>query len=55
MAFNREFLAEIVVDWNWVDDAGKSLSLPADPEQLVMPEFEFIARAAGLYDGAKKA
>lgn len=55
LQFNREFLAEVVADWNWVDDQGTPLPLPADPEQLVMPEFEFIVRAAGLYDAAKKA
>ena len=56
LAFNQEFLAEVVVDWNWVDDQGAPLSIPANVEQLVIPEFEFIARAAGLVEGgAKKA
>lgn len=55
LAFNQEFLAEVVVDWNWVDDAGAPLALPAQVDQLVIPEFEFIARAAGLEGNAKKA
>jgi hypothetical protein len=55
LAFNQEFLAEVVVDWNWVDDAGAPLPIPAQVDQLVIPEFEFIARAAGLDGQGKKA
>ncbi len=58
LAFNEEFLAAVVVDWNWVDDDGKQLPLPADDpkvlNRLVIPEFEFIARSAGLDAQAKK-
>jgi hypothetical protein len=58
LAFNETFLASVVVDWNWVNDAGEALPLPsADPgvvNQLVIPEFQFIANAAGLDSSAKK-
>jgi hypothetical protein len=58
LAFNETFLASVVVDWNWVDDAGEALPLPADDpgvvEKLVIPEFQFIATAAGLDGTAKK-
>lgn len=58
LAFNETFLASVVVDWNWVDDAGEPLPLPADDpgvvEKLVIPEFQWIATAAGLDGTAKK-
>ena len=61
LAFNAQFLASVVVEWNWVDDEGNPLPLPADDpgviDKLVLPEFQFIAEAAGLNDAgaAKKA
>lgn len=59
LAFNQEFLAGVVVDWNWVDDAGELLPLPSVDEtvinRLVIPEFEWITRAAGLDSSVKKA
>lgn len=59
LEFNQQFLAAVVVEWNWVDDAGEPLPLPADDpavvDRLVIPEFEFIARSAGLDGSAKKA
>lgn len=59
LAFNQQFIASVVADWNWVDDAGELLPLPADDptvvDRLVIPEFEFIARSAGLDGSAKKA
>lgn len=54
LAFNQEFVEAVVVDWNWVDDEGTPLSIPANVNDLVVPEFEFIARAAGLEGNAKK-
>jgi len=48
LAFNAEFVQAVVADWNWVDDSGKVLPLPANVNDLVVPEFEFIARSAGL-------
>lgn len=54
LAFNQSFVEQVVVDWNWVDDEGEPLSIPAKAEELVIPEFQFIARAAGLDDSAKK-
>jgi hypothetical protein len=57
LEFNAEFLASVVVDWNWVDDAGEALPLPADDptvlDRLVLPEFQFIAEAAGLNDAGQ--
>jgi len=59
LAFNEQFMAAVVVDWNWVDDAGEKLPLPADDpsvvNRLVIPEFQFIATSAGLDGSAKKA
>ena len=56
--FNREFVKAIVVEWNWVDDAGALLPMPSeDPSviaRLVMPEFEFIANASGLNKAAEQ-
>ena len=56
--FNREFVKAIVVDWNWVDDAGALLPVPSeDPSvisRLVMPEFEFLASASGLNQAAEQ-
>jgi hypothetical protein len=58
LKFNETFLASVVVDWNWVDDDGNPLPLPADDpgvvEKLVIPEFQWIATAAGLDSTAKK-
>jgi hypothetical protein len=59
LAFNEQFLAAVVVDWNWVDDEGAPLPLPAnDPavvNRLVIPEFEFVAKSAGLSGTEKNA
>jgi hypothetical protein len=58
LEFNREFVKAIVVDWNWVDDAGEPLALPADDpaviSRLVMPEFEWLANASGLNQAAEE-
>lgn len=58
LQFNRDFVQAIVVDWNWVDDAGQALPLPsADPEvigRLVLPEFEWLANASGLNQAAEQ-
>lgn len=56
--FNRDFVKAIVVDWNWVDDAGALLPLPSeDPSvisRLVLPEFEWLANASGLNQAAEQ-
>lgn len=47
--FTRALLEQYVVDWNWVDYAGKALPLPADMPgvigQLTDEEVAFLARA----------
>lgn len=55
LGFNEEFVAAVVADWNWVNDEGELLPLPARVIDLVVPEFEFLARASGLDAAAKKA
>lgn len=48
-AYTRQLLAECVVAWNWVDDAGAPLPAPAESEsvidQLTDDEIKFLVRA----------
>ena len=48
-AYTRDLLTANVIEWNWVDDAGKALPVPsADPsviERLTDDEVNFLARA----------
>ncbi len=42
--FTRELLAECVVGWNWVDDAGEPLALPGAGGQLTTDEVMLLVR-----------
>jgi len=46
LARNDRFIAEHVVDWNWVDDDDKPLPLPRDEpaivDQLTREEIEYL-------------
>lgn len=46
-SFTLELLAEGVLDWNWVDDKGTLMKLPADGgiDGLTDEEVEFLVRA----------
>jgi hypothetical protein len=46
-AFTRDLLTSNVIEWNWVDDAGKPLALPREAgviETLTDDEVTFLAR-----------
>lgn len=55
-----QLFSEVVLDWNWVDDAGQPLPKPQGNPQvfrdglLTMPELFFIAEALRPTDGEKK-
>ena len=44
-------LCELLIEWNWVDDDGRSLPLPSEDksvlDQLTDEEFLFLAKALG--------
>ena len=48
-AYTRDLLTANIIEWNWVDDAGKALPVPsAEPaiiERLTDDEVNFLARA----------
>ena len=48
-AYTRDLLTENVLEWDWVDDAGKKMPIPsADPDvikKLTDDEVNFLARA----------
>lgn len=47
-AYTRQLLGENVIEWNWVDDAGKALPVPSADgsviERLTDDEVTFLAR-----------
>lgn len=56
--YSRDWIAEHVLAWNWVDDDGETLPLPSDDpsvlDQLTPDELAFIGRAIGGSQEARK-
>lgn len=40
--FIRDLLKQGIVEWNWVDDEGKALPVPPDPDDLLATEVNFL-------------
>ena len=43
-AYVRELIRNNVVEWNWVNDAGAPLALPANVDDLMINEVQFLVK-----------
>lgn len=57
-AETRDFYASVLIDWNWVDDAGEDLPKPSKNvdviKTLTMDEIEFLTGVIMMGGGEKK-